>query len=478
VVFGTDRFSALVQWFGYIGSILVLSCLVPFLSRKNAPTTNITVAAIVFFATLPMALLQATSTQTDLISTFWVILCVYYLLIQKPRFFASAFALAIFTKTSNALYLAPFCIWGLYYLYRSGIKMPQLLLKVGFLFGLTAAIHGPHFYRNYVSFGSFAGPAKEVSGMNNDTVNPAMTLANVVRNYSLNLGTPVSAINDALTTTVRKSLAAVGMDADDPRYSFGSQYRFEIGKTSTHEDHAPNPYQAWMLLLFIPVFFLAKSKTHSRLALTYGILTLLSFYTLCVFLRASPWNHRLHLPFFALSAPLFGLVACTLKSALNANIVRATLVVASIASFYWSLCNYSKPVLRPKSHYPTSILSTTRAELYFHNRPYLKLPYLQSIEKLKASGCHHLGIIIGLDHWEYPLWALAKLSGHGLTVSHVNGFRPPVDHLPLSKAAPCALFIAGEQKEPITVDGISFTPITYYPGEYAQFTYLEPASPL
>jgi hypothetical protein len=77
-----DRFANFVQWFSMLGSIIGVTLIA---SELKASKRGQLLAAILC-ATIPSAILQATSTQNDLAASFWLVCFVYFILVlmRKP----------------------------------------------------------------------------------------------------------------------------------------------------------------------------------------------------------------------------------------------------------------------------------------------------------------------------------------------------------------------------------------------------------
>ena len=73
---GGDRLANSVQWFSMAGSLLGVSLIAQQLGAGVVGQ----VLAVVFAATIPMGILQGSSTQNDYVVTFWLICVAYYTL--------------------------------------------------------------------------------------------------------------------------------------------------------------------------------------------------------------------------------------------------------------------------------------------------------------------------------------------------------------------------------------------------------------
>lgn len=115
ILSGSDRFANLVQWFSSIGSIIGVS----LIAKELNTDVRGQVFAAVFCATIPMGILQASSTQNDYAVGFWLVCLAYFVLLsvkyenQPSLYFliGASLGLAILTKSSGYLYAFPFMVW-------------------------------------------------------------------------------------------------------------------------------------------------------------------------------------------------------------------------------------------------------------------------------------------------------------------------------------------------------------------------------
>nr|HMQ53428.1 4-amino-4-deoxy-L-arabinose transferase [Anaerolineae bacterium] len=73
---GTDRWANLVQWLAYVGSLVGVSFIA---GQFGAQATGRYLTALIA-ATVPMAVLQAVTTQNDLVLSFWLVCLVSFIL--------------------------------------------------------------------------------------------------------------------------------------------------------------------------------------------------------------------------------------------------------------------------------------------------------------------------------------------------------------------------------------------------------------
>jgi hypothetical protein len=182
-----------------------------------------------------------------------------------------------------------------------------------------------------------------------------------------------------------------------------------------------------------------------------------AFLLQCLFLKFAPHHSRIHLPLFVLLAPVVGLAL----SRIGEWKARAVIVILIVASLPWLFMNRSRPflfeVLRGQGapgSAPllrtdfTNIFNTDRTSQTFRNRPELKEPYVGAASLVVSRQCASIGLIVGFDHWEYPLWtALGAAPGSAYRLEHVG-----VDNVSAKKAdssfTPCAVIYYADPADP------------------------------
>src|SRR5262249_52830364 len=111
ILVGSDRLANLVQWLGLVGCLFGVDVLAKALGADRWGR----LVAVAFCATLPMAILQASSTQNDLTVSFWL-LCSVSLLLRPPTTWTwsdtatmgAALGLSLLTKATAYLVVPPF----------------------------------------------------------------------------------------------------------------------------------------------------------------------------------------------------------------------------------------------------------------------------------------------------------------------------------------------------------------------------------
>lgn len=433
ILTGGDLFANGVQWASMLGSLIGVS----FLAGLLGAGTRGQIIAVIVAATLPMGILQGSSTQNDYVVTFWLIgfvsLSLRWLTARPdpagsknmlPLAGAGAsLGLALLTKGSAVVYAAPFGLWIAFLMFR---RLKVRALGYGLLVAtVVLIINAGHYGRNMALFGRpvYVGPGQE--RVTNSVHSPAALVSNVIRNISLHLGTPSKTFNTRIEKAIRGIHDVLGISADDPRTTTWG--KFQIRRTSTYEDDAGNPaHLALIVLTFGACLFSASLRSQRHLS-GYLITMTAAFLLFCLMLKWQPWNSRLQLPFFVLFCPLIGIVLDRFR---RGRVAALAVLGLCISALPWLCFNQSRLLLPPslvsairvpvENTYET-IWTASRTEQYFSN-PYardLEGPYLGAAGFLRSLGPVDIGLWLPFNPLEYQLWVLLRAGPGPVRLEHV-----------------------------------------------------------
>ncbi|NDJ22461.1 hypothetical protein GS682_12625 [Nostoc sp. B(2019)] len=418
ILSGGDYFANLVQWLSMIGCLIAVSLIAKQLGADLRGQVFSTVVAV----TIPMGILQASSTQNDYVIAFWLVCLAHYLLLTVQanqdsswiNFFSigSSIGLAILTKGTAYFYVFPFLIW----LSLSQIKRlrwqvwkPALIVS-----SISLLLNISHYLRNY---NLFASPLGEPGGYRNEVLGVNILFSNILRNLALHIGTPIGLWNGIANKLIRIIHTFIGVDVDDPRITFSKTF-FVPGGWSTigitgNENSAGNLVHLILIILCITVFITQKYLRKQSYVFAYLITVVFAFLIFCYLVKWQAWNSRLHLPFFVLMSPFIGVVLSKVKKDKVAIFIVLFLLLSSLS---WVFFNRYRPIISNKS-----IFQISRVEQYFSNRPYLNVTYTGAVEFLNSAKCSNIGLSMGKDPWEYPLWALLQQNQQEVVkIQHIN----------------------------------------------------------
>ena len=428
ILSGSDRFANLVQWFSAIGSCIGVS----LIAQELNTDVRGQILAAVFCATIPMGILQASSTQNDYVVGFWLICLAYFVLLSiknknQPSldfFVGSSLGLALLTKSSGYLYAFPFMVWfSLTQLSKVKWQLPGWKAIV-LTTSLSLLLNINHYWRNFNLFASIIGaPANFSVEYKIEVFSLPTFISNVVKNLALhldivrNLGlqkiiTPITGIANKLLLMFHMF---IGVDLNDPRITADSYWG--VPGLSFDENTAGNPLHFFIILALIAYFFLQKKLHKQKLLLIYLCSAISGFLLLCLLLKIQAYQPRHHLLTFLLLSAFVGVALAQIPLSKVVNGLAILLIVTSLP---WVFQNKFRPIAAE-----ANIFNMSRIEQYFINRPQLQEPYTQAVERVLSSQCTNVGLSLGTgesvgnEYWEYPFWVLFQQSKQPIRLENI-----------------------------------------------------------
>jgi len=432
VLSDSDLFANLVQWMCFFMSIEL--CALVALELGLDKTGQL--VSSVFIATLPMAVLQSSNTQTDLVLTSFMLSFTLYMLrlqkcfnLENTLFASISMGLALLTKGTAYIFCGALGVsLALPILLKVKENVINLTKRMAcfFLIVLLAlAINCGHFIRTFQYYGTPVTGGGE--NYFNQTISATTLWSNTLRNIAIHCATPSIYLNIGIEKIFQSVL---GKHANDPhttwpKTTFGTQFNLhgDYGKNpthfriqfSTHEDYAGNPVHMVLILLAFASVFLWVRPTGQFNVGFYVAGVLLGGLFFCLFLKWQPWASRLHTPLFALSAPIIGIALTNNKKAMPRPVVLAVILSMVLYSLTFALENKTRPLLSQKWR-----KSSDYMELYFAGRPEMYESYRNAMDTLDKIKARDVGLYFTGDDYEYPLWVFSKEKNHQLRFRHVS----------------------------------------------------------
>jgi 4-amino-4-deoxy-L-arabinose transferase-like glycosyltransferase len=449
VLGGSDFFYPLLQWISMLCSVAAAYRITRQLGGSEIQGW----IAAVFLATLPIGILESTSTQNDYVVA--ALLCCFVTLgleaVQRPETpfglvlaAVAAAGLSGMAKPIGFLLGSGFALWFAFARIRRSAPRAWPGQAAGVVIVL-ALILGPFTARYLAAHDQFQS---EVEGsLINRSLGVEQTLDNLLRHGVSNLVTGIPQL-DALTYRLSLWIAsgwALDRHRDDTTVPQQLAYVPPIGLYVFHEDNAPNPIH---LILVAAAALMSAARWRAPApaerwiywgAWVFGVIAFSAV------LRWGLWQVRFHLPAFALAGPL---VATAWPERWSGPRATATLFLfLGFTSLPVLFLNQSReliplsrnrplPLLRDRPSY----LSTSETERLFVNQQHLLGPYRDAVETIVRSRATQIGLVLGGDSWEYPIWRMLRDRnlGYSIRIEHVGlpSELPP----PLGPFLPEALF--------------------------------------
>ena len=450
-----DRLANLVQWGAMVGCFVAVSRI----AAQIGGGVRAQALSALFVATLPMGILQGSSSQNDFVAAFWLATLASFAIDLERQGFrgpwllgaAGALGLGVLTKGTVPPYaVAPLVALGLARR-RDGLG---LLRPAALGLVLVLVLNLGHGARNFASTGSPLGPSGRYRV---EAMGPRLLASNVARNLGLHLASPWEGWNRGVDRTIRGLHGALGLEIDPPETTYrrtgfavpavgvgeDAAWTRDPAAVIRHEDHAGNPLH--LLVILALTLLVAHPRLRAEVAARrLCVVSVGAFLVFCALLRWQPWHSRLHLPAFVLVAPFVGHAVVALLGRRAAVGLAAILVMASLP---WLLTGLPRPVLGEGS-----VFTTPRDAQYLASRPHRAASYLGAVDHLRASGCRRIGLQIGGDSAESPWFALLDGPEGPPDLFHLVPGAPRLD------PPPCAILTTGPTRESADYRGARYAP--------------------
>lgn len=403
---GNDILANTVQWSAMLISVVASGQLPSYL--KAGPAANWLSA--IFCITLPMGILQSTSTQTDYAAAGWTVVAVLFGLralnesvrsknIECVALCAMSSGLALLTKGTAAMVLAPFIVaFAISFVRKFGLWSIKPALSAVSLAGiLLSGFYTDNWTDSSGKFFQYV-VANVGNGITNEVYSPAVTASCLIRNLATQLATPIPFCNSVLSEAVAATHRLTGLAINDPRTTFGNSFSLVHGGRQLHEDFAGYAGHALLAMLLLTGYLIRGKPLHNKRLLCYGVSLVVSYVMLCSLLKWQPWGTRLFLPFFVLLSPLVASAATPLLSERTKNAICGALLILGLP---WLCDNRTRPLIGANS-----LLLSSRESNYFRTRPRSESQYKKAASILSAIHPSQIMLVTQGDAFVYPLWVL------------------------------------------------------------------------
>jgi hypothetical protein len=344
ILANSDAFSNLIQFASFI-FILFTGTLIFSLLKIGMKGQLFLLLALL---SLPMMLFQATTTQTDLLASFFFLSFILFalLILQTEAnfktnftFLAISLTLGILTKYHIAIFAAPIVIYISFELIKK--KNNKNTIFAFLISCLTLAIIlVPLFTRNIYFFGSITGKNlfDEYATIVNSTISIQNMLSNNLKHIVDFISIPINWFNNLLFSINHSLHNIIGISENTP----GNNWAGEPFTVNNHlnEDTAGSFIHAVLIIISLILVFKSNYRTKLLSLLAYCFIAF-SLYGLMF--RYTPFDIRLLLPVL-----LFMIIISThiiYTTLTNKFIINSMMLLFLIISIFPVYFNRAKPII-------------------------------------------------------------------------------------------------------------------------------------
>jgi len=383
---GGDHLVNLVAWAAFAGCVAGVSALAAAMGLRARGQA---IAALVC-ATLPNAILQASGAKNDSLLALWLVCAAYFAARRNALSFGLSVGLALATKSTAYLFLAPLLVWVL----AARQRAAAACAIAGVLF-----LNGPQYIRNLRLTGWPLGyDSAQGNGYfrwRNEHLGWQPLVSNALRHTSDQLGGRSLRWNQSVYDAVLRAHRVLGLDPNDP----ATTWRGAAFAPPVNANHEANANNRWHLLLY---GLAAAFSVRDRRWRWYAASLISAFLLFCVYLKWQPFLARLELPLFVLGAPLGAWLLDRVRPPWLALLACAFLVSGARPALFE---NWTRPLKGPHS-----LFTKSRDENYFNDMGQWnnRDSYFESADRVARSGCAVAGLDISENQLEYPFQALLR----------------------------------------------------------------------
>jgi 4-amino-4-deoxy-L-arabinose transferase-like glycosyltransferase len=416
LLYGNEQPANMVQWFSMVGSLFAVTAIAGLMgvSRKGQ------ILAAAFVVSLPMGILQSTSTQTDYVAAFWILCLMYFVVLSKQRplgliewlCLALSTGLGMLTKGTFYAYAFPILLW-FFIPFLLQEKWRKGILKGLAVTAVVLVLNLGYWIRNTATFGNPLGARESIQKSIGIKLNPRTWIPALVTQVAINLPVPWEDANVKIISTVRAIDEFFGAE----RSNFNNIWGWN------HEDLAGNPVHLLATLLAIPATICLARRSGNKQPGQYSLVLLGMFFFHAISINFLLYIVRYQLPLYVAAAPLIGSIFTQPRlHKINRLLAFGFLLI----SLPWVLFNSTRPIIGMRP-FPEpmaipcklgctsigSVFTRSRLDLLYANWLPLREPITSAARAVKESGCQEVGLKIDSQHKEYLfLWSLGAAQGN------------------------------------------------------------------
>lgn len=476
LLWGNDQLANLVQFFCLIGTLISVTAIASLFGLNKSGQW----LAAGFAISIPGVLLEATSTQNDVVVGFWFV-TLLYLIFHSWRYKPDSLDLAcigltlglgLLTKATFYFYAIPPILFIIIHRLVKSFSFKTVLQLI--LVGVIALLLNLGYWtRNLITFQSPFGQAEYVSNNISQLSNPGLLITGPVKLIAQNFMTPDEGFNASLIVWLNDTFTPI-----DPSMEY---FKLEWGWN--HDDLAGNPVHSVLVIVSVITLLVFRKRIPGHSTWLYLVILFGSIYLISIFTNDDLYGVRFQLPFFLAFAPLFGMAVGSLNKKSLTNFLIVLLLLGTLP---WILFNRTRPLIAMRDSTDRftipclagcttgSILNETPANIIFGSLVEIRESYTSASKVVRESGCREIGLQLDSHDPEYLFWWLLDAPQSGIRIETGTSF-PELQQYIVPDYQPCAILcttctqtstIEGYQMEQkfggVLQDGVLYGGVLYY----------------
>ena len=378
--------------------------------------------AVLFAGMLPLAILEATTTQNDLVATFWNLGCAYFAIKAAKRGLSRTeillvgvcVGLGFATKGTFNVFALPFLLWMLASLLRQTnfkriLPVGVLAVTLALLLNLGFLVRNIQTYQHPIASSEFL----EYKRLKN--YSPPALLVNIIQSAALQIRTPVAGLNSRMADGIIHFCEWLGQK----NCKNVSGKEFSLPLLSNQEDTAGNPLQFVSAIIVLFIALLPSKVLGQRWLRIFSLASLAGLLLVMISIEWEIYATRYQITFLFLMAAVFGYFIEKISVKKLQYAIAALLVLGGLPFLLFSR---TRPVIgmTPKVTLVDSIFVEKPANLMLVYQDVYNDSAIQVARVLMKSGCKEVGLKIDSMDPEYIFWELFDAKANGIRLEIIN----------------------------------------------------------
>ena len=474
VLTGGEHLINIVSFFSMFGCVILVSLIVKLFGLNY----KFQVLAGVLTLSIPTGIIQATSTQTDIVASFFLISFIYFgfsLIKEKGDFYSSLFfcssslGLGVLVKPTVAAFALPFCIWfGIEYILKYKYNFIKILIMTT---AVILLINFPFYLRNYQLSGYIMGSKDITKMVKNNKIYGSYMVSNIIRNIVVHLPLPVDKYNktiDEMIDFFHKDILKIKSNERDITVE-SQKYKtiFDVSQSMTgnflltifillmnlylifYSKRFFSSNKKYLIyyyfclicgfLIFCALFKWHRQMTRYHIGLFISFIPLITFFFYDVFHNKKGFVKYCIISLIALVFFVFGLAF--LDDNINDKKIIFIIFLSIFFIFYYSFRKYKNKLdvflitlmfllfistlpyvyfFRYRPLLNTNSIYKNREYKYFNVFPSLRKEYAEVANILQKFQINKIAIDIGPYRREYLLWGTLREKIKNIEIRHIG----------------------------------------------------------